>query len=111
MESQVERGVEMVAILLGWPAVAASVICFTAAVFRRSRQLAIAGCCLALPMFLYLAMTPGFRYLAPPGLIGLGLAAWRIREAHWLITVALIAPAVGQILVLAWAVVGRAPTP
>ncbi len=72
MEPQVERGVEMVAVLLGWPAVTVSVICFSAAILRRSRQLAIAGCCLALPMFLYLAMTPGFRYLAPLGLVGLG---------------------------------------
>ncbi len=107
MESQVERTVEMVAILLGWPAVAGSVICFTAAVLRRSRQLAIAGCCLALPMFLYLTMTPGFRYLAPLGFVGLGLAAWRIREAHWLVTVALLVPAVGQILVLAYGVIGQ----
>ena len=107
MESQVERAVEMVAILLGWPAVAGSVLCFTAAVLRRSRQLAIAGCCLALPMFLYLTMTPGFRYLAPLGLVALGLAAWRIREAHWLVTVALLVPAVGQILVLACGVIGQ----
>ena len=97
----------MVAILLGWPAVAVSVICFGAAVLRRSRRLAIAGCCLALPMFLYLTMTPRFRYLAPLGFLGLGLAAWRIREAHWLVTIALLVPAVGQILVLACGVIGQ----
>jgi len=107
LESQVEPGLEMLAILFGWPAVAVAVISFSAAVLRRSRQLAIGGCCLALPMFLYLTMTPGFRYLAPLGFLGLGLAAWRIRDAHWLVTLALVVPAVGQILVLACRVIAQ----
>ena len=107
MESQLERGVAMVLILLGWPAVATSVVCFSVAVGRRSRGLALAGCFLALPMLLYLTLTPAFRYLAPLGLIGMGLATWRIRASRPLVTIALLVPALVLILVLAIGVVGQ----
>jgi hypothetical protein len=105
LESPAERVVELAAMLLGWPAIALSVICFGAAVRRRSRPLAFAGCCLALPMFLYLTMTPGFRYLAPLGFVGLVLATWRVRDGHRLVTLALLLPAFGQILLLAYGVI------
>ena len=100
MESAAERGGEMLTILLGWPAVALSAICFSAAIMRRSRTLAIAGCCLAFPMLLYLTMTPRFQCFAPLGLIGLALETWRVREGHRLATLALLLPAFTQILIL-----------
>jgi hypothetical protein len=104
LESQLEHGVEMVLILLGWPAVGVSIVCFSAAVVRHSRAFAVTGCALALPMLLYLTLTPAFRYLAPLGLVGLGLATWRIRTARPLVTVSLLLPALTLVLVLAVAV-------
>ena len=79
---------------------AASSIAFALALVRGSRKYAVVGWGLASPMLLYLAMTPGFRYSAPIAWCALGLSAWSVRD-HRGVTVALLLPAVVQIVFLA----------
>jgi len=101
LESVEERVAEAIAVLLGWPAIATSVISFVVAIARRSRSFAILGWGLATPVLLYLTMTPRFQYSAPLGWLGLGLAVWNVR-VHPVVAVALLIPALGHILLLAY---------
>ena len=90
--------------LFGWPLLAAAIGAFWLAWVRKSRLVAIAGCALAAPLFLYLGLTPRFRWLAPSALGLLCILAWRIRYAGGLAASLLALPAAGIVVWLAFAV-------
>lgn len=90
--------------LLGWPAIGAAVAVMVLATLKRSHILSTLGCVLALPLFLYLALTPHFRWLAVAAYLLLVVHAWRLDRAHPLASVLLVLPAASLVAWLGWAV-------
>lgn len=90
--------------LLGWPAIAAAAALMVFATLKGSRLLAMFGCVLALPLFVYLALTPHFRWLAVAAYALLAVHAWRLDRAHPLASVLLVLPAASLVAWLGWAV-------
>lgn len=91
-------------VVLGWPAMAVAVAVLLFAAVRRSRKIAAAGCLLAVPIFMYLALTPHFRWAAVAAFVLLVVFAWRIERAHAAALVLLTLPAVSLVAWLAWVV-------
>jgi len=104
MITVVEPGAGWWVALLGWPAVAGSVVVFSVAVARRSRAAAVIGCLLAAPMFAYLSLTPSFHWMAPLAYGLLCVLAWRIKRFSALASGVLALPAAGLLIWLAYAV-------
>lgn len=91
-------------VLLGWPAIAAAIATMVLATLKRSRRLSALGCALAAPFFLYLALTPAFRWLAVAAFTLLAVHAWRLDRAHPLASVLLVLPAFCLLAWLGWTV-------
>lgn len=91
-------------VLLGWPAIAAAVAMMILATLKGSRTLSAIACLLAAPLFLYLALSPYFRWLAVAAFALLAVHAWRLDRAHPLASVALVLPAASLVAWLGWTV-------
>jgi hypothetical protein len=91
--------------LLGWPFLIGGALAFALAIARKSRGWAAVGCVLAAPTFLYLMLTPRFGWIAAAAFALLCLLVWRIRDAGWLATIAMLVPAASLVLWVAYVVV------
>ncbi len=90
--------------LLGWPAIAAAAAVMVLATLKGSRPLSMLGCLLAAPLFLYLALSPHFRWLAVAAFALLSVHAWRLDRAHPLASLLLVLPAASLVAWLGWTV-------
>ena len=104
MLNGIELGSGWWVLLLGWPAIIAALIAFSLAVARKSRKLGALACLLAAPMFLYLAATPRFSWLALGSFAFLCILTWRVKKSGWLANAILALPAVSILVWLAYAV-------
>ena len=94
-------------VLLGWPAVTAAFVAFAMAIRWRSRAIAVAGCLLAAPMFVYLALAPRIGWPGLAALVLLCLCAWRIERSKPLWSAMLALPAGCMLVWLAVAVLAQ----
>lgn len=93
--------------LLGWPAIAAAAAVMCLATLKGSRILSALGCLLAAPLFIYLALSPHFRWLAAAAFALLVVHAWRLDRSHPLASAMLVLPAASLVGWLGWTVLTR----
>ncbi len=84
----------MLSMLMGWPAVVASVIVLAGGLLRKRPALVALGAMLSLPFFLYVAGTPRFGVLAIIPVVLEFVAAWVLWRKRPLLAGTLCAPAV-----------------
>jgi hypothetical protein len=81
-----------IAIVLGWPAVIASIV-ITLYGFASGRwRLVMTGACLAVPFLAYLSLTPRFGFAAPLAGVSYFAAVWAIARGRWTVGLVLVAP-------------------
>lgn len=90
-----------------WIAIGLATASFAYAALRGSQPVAIVGCVLAAPLFLYLSLTPRLRWYAVIAYIMLCAYAWRVRRGDWITSVILLLPAVSMTLWLGYVVLDQ----
>ena len=88
-------------LMLGWPAVIGSLTLAVIAIRRNQWVLMLIGSLLTLPFLLYLAMTPRFPVIAPCIALLYLAGAFALRYQHRFLAVALLAPYMGLVLLVA----------
>ena len=94
-------------LVMGWPAVGASLIVFAAGLLSQRAGLVLAGSVISTPFCLYVSLYPASRVF---GLAVLGLnflSAWASRRGRPIVAGALVLPLVVLAVTLARAVLGQ----
>lgn len=95
------------AIVMGWPAIVASLVLLGLGIATRRRLITLVGALVALPFLLYLFGTPRFQYWAPVlALLNFAAAASVGRGYRWL-PAGLVVPFLGTVVWLAHAVLSQ----
>lgn len=92
--------------ILGWPAVIASIALALAGIATRRTKLVLAGAIVACPFLFYLFLTPRFRW-APLAAVLLFLAVRATARRHRGTALLLVAPYVGLAMFVAYLVVNQ----
>jgi len=85
--------------VMGWPAVALSLVCATAGLALRRTSLYVAGAILAVPFCAYLALNPGMRLIGSAVSILFFVGAYAISRGRRTASLLLLLPFV---MVAAW---------
>jgi hypothetical protein len=93
--------------LLGWPACLAAFVALGFAIARNSRAMAITGCVLAAPMFLYLSLMPRTAWVSPAAFLLLCISAFRVNRSPTWLSAILALPSASVLLWLGYAVLNQ----
>jgi hypothetical protein len=99
--------VPIVAVILGWPAVIASIALALAGIATARTKMVLAGAIVACPFLFYLFLTPRFRWVAPLAAAPLFLAVRAAARRQRGTALLLVAPYVGLALFVAYLVVNQ----
>jgi hypothetical protein len=99
--------VPIVAVVLGWPAVLASIVLALVGAANARAKMVLAGAVVACPFLFYLFLSPRFRWIAPLVAVLLFLAVRSAARRQRRTALLLVAPYVGVAMFVAYLVVNQ----
>ena len=95
----------IVAVIVGWPAVIASLVLALVGIAMTRARMVLAGAVVACPFLFYLFLTPRLRWVAPPVATLLFVAARATARRQRRAALLSVAPYVGLVVFVAYLVV------